>query len=74
VMRIRRGVAAVKRYMGPTGVIRFDAPRTEQGHADEFWALALLVAAATNSRAYMPAAFGAVGGDTVTGALMARVF
>lgn len=38
---IRRSINAVKRYSSPTGHFRFDAERTEQGHADEFWAFAL---------------------------------
>ncbi len=43
---IRRALAAVKRYTTPTGHFRFDAARTEEGHADEFWALALACLAA----------------------------
>jgi phage FluMu gp28-like protein len=38
---IRRAFAAVKRMVTPTGNLRFDAERTEAGHADEFWAKAL---------------------------------
>lgn len=44
---IRRSVNAVKRFTSLTGHFRFDADRTEQGHADEFWALALGLAAAS---------------------------
>jgi len=43
---LRRALAAVKRYATPTGHFRFDAARTEEGHADEFWALALACRAA----------------------------
>jgi len=43
---IRRAMNAVKRYTSPTGHFRFDAERTEAGHADEFWAKALATAAA----------------------------
>jgi phage FluMu gp28-like protein len=46
---IRRGCNAVKRYTSPTGHFRFDAERTEAGHADEFWGLALASAAAADS-------------------------
>jgi phage FluMu gp28-like protein len=53
--KIRRACAAVKRLVGPTGNIRFDAGRTDQGHADEFWALALANAAATGAASYVPA-------------------
>jgi phage FluMu gp28-like protein len=42
---LRRAVNAVKRYTSPTGHFRFDADRTEAGHADEFWALALALSA-----------------------------
>jgi hypothetical protein len=43
---IRRALGAVKRYTTPTGHFRFDAARTDEGHADEFWALALACYAA----------------------------
>jgi phage FluMu gp28-like protein len=43
---LRRSINAVKRYTSPTGHFRFDAERTDQGHADEFWAMALANAAA----------------------------
>jgi phage FluMu gp28-like protein len=46
---IRRACNAVKRYTSPTGHFRFDAERTEAGHADEFWALALASAAAAGT-------------------------
>jgi phage FluMu gp28-like protein len=46
---IRRSLNAVKRYTSPTGHFRFDAARTDQGHADEFWALALALSAASGS-------------------------
>ena len=46
---IRRACNAVKRYTSPTGHFRFDAERTEAGHADEFWALALANAAAADA-------------------------
>ncbi|HLJ87748.1 MAG TPA: terminase family protein [Candidatus Angelobacter sp.] len=44
---LRRSINAVKRYSSTTGHFRFDAERTEQGHADEFWSLALAIAAAS---------------------------
>jgi phage FluMu gp28-like protein len=44
---IRRSINAVKRYTSQTGHFRFDADRTDQGHADEFWASALCTAAAS---------------------------
>ncbi len=44
---IRRALNALKRFSSPTGRFRFDAERTEQGHADEAWACALMLAAGT---------------------------
>ena len=46
---IRASLAAVKRYVTPAGNIRFDADRTDAGHADHFWALALALSAADDS-------------------------
>jgi len=47
---IRRSFNAVKRYTSPTGHFRFDAERTDAGHADEFWASALATAAASGAQ------------------------
>jgi phage FluMu gp28-like protein len=47
---IRRAFSAVKRFVTPSGNLRFDAARTEGGHADEFWAKALADFAADQSR------------------------
>ena len=38
---IRRAFSAVKKFVTVSGNVRFDAERTEAGHADEFWAKAL---------------------------------
>ncbi len=38
---VERALAAVKREATVSGALRFDAPRTEAGHADEYWAKAL---------------------------------
>ena len=38
---IRRAFSAVKKFVTPSGNLRFDAVRTDAGHADEFWAKAL---------------------------------
>ena len=43
---LRWDLNAVKRVVTSAGNIRFDAERTEQGHADRFWALALALHAA----------------------------
>lgn len=46
---IKNAHHAVQRITTIAGNIRFDAERTEQGHADEFWAHALAVHAAENN-------------------------
>jgi phage FluMu gp28-like protein len=46
---LRSSINAVKRYTSNTGHFRFDAERTEKGHADEFWAGALCTAASQGS-------------------------
>lgn len=43
--KIRQSINAVKRYVSTTGKFRFDAERTDAGHADEFWGMALAIAA-----------------------------
>ncbi len=50
---LRRDIGAVKRIITPAGNVRFDAERTDAGHADRFWALALALAAADSG---LPAA------------------
>jgi len=45
------GIHAVRRYTTAAGNFRFDAERTEAGHADEFWSLALALAAASGAPA-----------------------
>lgn len=42
---IREDIRAVKKTVGAGGAIRFDAARSENGHSDRFWALALAVEA-----------------------------
>jgi phage FluMu gp28-like protein len=39
--KLREDLHRVKRVVTSTGNFRFDAERTEDGHADRFWALAL---------------------------------
>lgn len=38
---VRRAFSSVKKFVTASGNLRFDAERTEAGHADEFWAKAL---------------------------------
>jgi len=73
-LAIRRSMQAVKKYTGSTGNVRFDAARTDQGHADEFWALALANSAAQTSANYVPASECGLVGRTVMGNVMARNF
>ena len=46
--KVREDLHNVKRTVTSSGNIRFDADRTEDGHADRFWALALAAHAATS--------------------------
>ncbi len=39
---------AIKKTVGVSGQIRFDASRNENGHADRFWALALACEASSS--------------------------
>lgn len=51
---IRADIRAVKKTVGAGGAIRFDAARSENGHSDRFWALALAVeAAGTEGESYI---------------------
>lgn len=43
---LRSAIHAVRRIPTASGHFRFDADRTDAGHADEFWALALVLHAA----------------------------
>lgn len=47
--QIREDIHSVKKFTTAAGNIRFDAERTEQGHADHFWAAALGVHAGISS-------------------------
>ena len=59
--KIRAGLRAVTKSTTAAGNIRFTAERTADGHADEFWSLALAVEAA--STAALPAAGASVEAD-----------
>lgn len=51
---IRADIRGVKKTVGAGGAIRFDAARSENGHSDRFWALALAVEAArTEGESYI---------------------
>jgi len=70
---IRRAIQSVKRTVTPTGNMRFDAARTDKGHADEFWALALAISAA-GGKSYVPAADCDFASRTVAAGLMEAAF
>ncbi len=46
---LRSDLHSVRKIAGPTGQIRLLAEETEDGHADRFWALALMAAAAAGA-------------------------
>jgi phage FluMu gp28-like protein len=73
---IRRAVRSIKRSVSAAGNIIIDAARTEQGHGDEFWALALLNSACSGARGavHVPASEVGLVGNTVMGGLMGRSF
>jgi phage FluMu gp28-like protein len=54
---IRADLRAVKRENTFAGNVRFSAERSEYGHADRFWALALAIHAAQNMRAQREISF-----------------
>ncbi len=64
---IRADLNAVKRYVTPAGNVRFDAERTERGHADRFWALALALEAASQPVSRLVDAGAVVGRPIVAG-------
>lgn len=45
---VREDLHSVKKYVTAAGNARYDAERTEDGHADRFWALALAIHAASS--------------------------
>lgn len=44
---LQMALASIKRIITSAGNVRYDAPHTDQGHADEAWSLALAVHGAT---------------------------
>ncbi len=49
IREVREDLHSIRMTRTASGHPRFEAPRTEQGHADEFWALAMMCHAASNS-------------------------
>jgi phage FluMu gp28-like protein len=46
VVKIREDIASIRRIVTEAGNVRYDAPHTDEGHADRAWALALALHAA----------------------------
>ena len=61
---IRDDLHSIKKYVTAAGNVRFDAERTDQGHADRFWSLALAEMAASGPSVEI--AFRPVGERRVT--------
>jgi phage FluMu gp28-like protein len=71
---IRRAFSVVKKIVTPSGNLRFDAERTDAGHADEFWAKALAdLAADSHPAASHAEAFLADGAPLVSPLAFAEV-
>jgi phage FluMu gp28-like protein len=48
---VRADINAVKRFVTLAGNVRYDADHTDRGHADRFWALAMVINSASEPRA-----------------------
>jgi phage FluMu gp28-like protein len=64
---VRADINAVKRLVTPAGNVRFDAEHTDKGHADRFWALALVLNAAAQPAARFTEDAALVGRPVVAG-------
>lgn len=49
---LRADIASIRRIITSAGNVRYDAPHTDQGHADRAWALALAVHSAATAPVY----------------------
>jgi phage FluMu gp28-like protein len=58
---VRADLNSVKRFITPAGNVRFDAEHTDRGHADRFWALAMVVNAAQEPSSHFDDVAGLVG-------------
>jgi phage FluMu gp28-like protein len=50
--QLREDIAALKRIITSAGNVRYDAPHTDQGHADRAWSLAMALHAAMTAPSY----------------------
>jgi phage FluMu gp28-like protein len=68
---VRADINSVKRFVTMAGNIRFDAEHTDRGHADRFWALAMVVNAATQPTSHFDEVAGLVGSPMMGGMMQA---
>ena len=68
---VRADLNSVKRYVTPAGNVRFDAEHTDRGHADRFWALALVVNAACEPTVRFEDVAGLFGSPVMAGVMRA---
>jgi phage FluMu gp28-like protein len=64
---VRADINSVKRYVTPAGNVRFDAEHTDRGHADRFWALAMVVNASSEPTSHFDGVAGLVGSPVMAG-------
>ncbi len=68
---VRADINSVKRFVTLAGNVRFDAEHTDRGHADRFWALALVVNAASQPVSHFEDVGACVGGPVTLGFMTA---
>jgi phage FluMu gp28-like protein len=64
---VRADINSVKRFVTMAGNVRFDAEHTDRGHADRFWALAMVVNAASEPSQHFDEIAGLVGSPVMAG-------
>ncbi len=64
---VRADINSVKRFVTLAGNVRFDAEHTDRGHADRFWALAMVVNAASERTGHFEDITGLVGSPVMAG-------
>jgi len=64
---VRADINSVKRFVTLAGNVRFDAEHTDRGHADRFWALAMVVNAASEPSGHFDEVAGLVGSPVLAG-------
>ena len=64
---VRADINSVKRFVTMAGNVRFDAEHTERGHADRFWALAMVVHAASEPSSHFDEIASLVGNPVTSG-------